>query len=225
MQVQILHQPAYSLAEILLTPGESIVAESGAMVSMSPSIEMTTSSRGAGGGIMKGLKRAVLGGESFFLNTFSAHQGPGEVTLAPMHVGDIFQLELASSSYTVQSTSYLASVPSIVLDTQWQGAKGFFSGEGLFMLKAAGNGMLLINAFGAVHPVDVNGTFVVDTGHIVAFEDTLHYSIERVGGWFSTFFSGEGLVARFSGRGRLYIQSRNPKEFGKLVGSKLPPRD
>jgi uncharacterized protein (TIGR00266 family) len=110
------------------------------------------------------------------------------------------------------------------VDTKWGGARTFFGGEGLFMMKASGTGEVICNAFGAIHPVQVAGKFIVDTGHIVAFESSLTFKVKRVGGWFSTFFSGEGLVCEFTGNGTLWMQSRNPAEFGRLLGSMLPPR-
>jgi len=83
----------------------------------------------------------------------------------------------------------------------------------------------LINAFGAIETLDLDGELIVDTGHLVAFDDGIDYSIDKAGGgWIQSFLSGEGLVLRMRGRGKLYIQSRNPNEFGTSVGRLLPPR-
>lgn len=220
MQVTIEHKPSYALAVCRLDVGERVKAESGAMVSMSSNVEIETSS----GGIRKGLKRALFGGESFFQNVFTARDAPGEVTFAPTLPGDIKEIAL-DGDLIIQGTSYLASSPSITVDSKFKGFKGLFSGEGMFMLKASGAGDLIINSFGAIHEVDVDGSYIVDTGHIVAFEPKLEYKVKRVGGWVSTIFSGEGLVCRFEGSGKLWLQTRHPSEFGKAIGGKLPAKE
>jgi uncharacterized protein (TIGR00266 family) len=219
MEIKIEYRPSYALAVCHLDAGERIKAESGAMVSMSDNVSMTTES----GGIGKGLKRALLGGESFFQNTFTAKDKPGEVTLAPTLPGDITHFPL-DGELILQGNSYLASSPEIEQNVQSQGLKGLFS-EGLFMLKLKGQGDLLFNSFGGIQEVEVDGEYIVDDGHVVAFEPSLTYKVKRVGGWVATLFSGEGLVNRFSGKGKLWLQSRNPQVFGKYIGSKLPPRE
>lgn len=228
MQVEIKYQPSFALAQVRLASGESVVAESGAMVSMSANLAIKTGSSAAGGGglggMLKGLGRKVLTGESFFLNTYTAQGGDGEITLAPTLPGDVASIALNNQSVIIQSTSYLAGAAGIQVDTKFGGLKTFLGGEGLFMLKASGTGEVIITSFGAIHLINLAGPFIVDTGHIVAFDDSLSFEVKRVGSWKATFLSGEGLVTRFNGKGRLWIQSRNPQAFGKLVGSKLPPR-
>lgn len=141
MKYEVKYGPAYALGIISLEAGEKIQAETGAMVSMSDSIKIETGMRG---GILGGLKRSVLGGESFFLNTFEAEQ-PGEVTLAPALPGDIMALDMAGQTLLIQSGSFLAATPDIEIDTKWGGAKTFFSREGLFMLKCTGSGTLFVS--------------------------------------------------------------------------------
>jgi uncharacterized protein (TIGR00266 family) len=225
MEINIAYRPSYALAIVGLGMNESIVAEGGAMVSMSSNMSIKTSRGAASGGLLKSLKRAVLGGESFFMNTFTANGGAGEITLAPTLPGDIQTLTMTGPSLMIQSTSYLASSPGIVLDTKWGGMKTLFGGEGLFMLKATGQGQVIVNSFGAIHEIPINGPYIVDSGHIVAFEETLTFEVKKVGSWKATLLSGEGLVCLFNGKGRLWIQSRNPRAFGGLVGHKLPPRE
>jgi len=226
MEIKIEYRPSYALAIVGLGMNESIVAEGGAMVSMSSNVAIQTSrSAAGGGGLLKGLKRAVLGGESFFMNTYTAQGGAGEVTLAPTLPGDITVLPMTGPAMMIQGTSYLASTPGISLDTKWGGMKTLLGGEGLFMLKASGQGQVIVNSFGAIHEIPVNGPYIVDSGHIVAFEETLTFEVKRVGSWKATILSGEGLVTLFNGKGRLWIQSRNPRAFGHAVGSKLPPRE
>ena len=199
------------------------------MVSMDSHVSIETSAakqgEGALKGLMKGLKRMVAG-ESFFQNRFTAVGQPGHVTFAPTHQGDVISQELSQGTLFLQSTAFLCSGTGVDVDAKWGGAKTFFGGEGLVMLKATGSGPIVFNSFGAIKEVDVDGEFIVDTGHIVAFEEGLNFSVNRFGGgWKAFLFGGEGLVCRFSGQGKLWIQSRNPVEFGQLLGGKLPPRN
>ncbi len=127
--------------------------------------------------------------------------------------GDIEYRKMNGEDLILSRGAYVAGSESITIDSKWGGFKGFFSGEGLFFLKVGGTGDLFFSSFGAIHTIDVNGQYVVDTGHIVGFEGTLDYTIQKVGGLKSLFLSGEGLVAVFSGSGKLYIQSRNQNSF------------
>lgn len=230
MEIDVQHRPSYALAVVRLTPDETVVAEGGAMVSMDTHVSIETSAgkkdEGLVKGLFSGLKRMVAG-ESFFQNRYTSPGVPGTVTFAPVHVGDIEVCELdGSKGLILQSTAFLCSADTVEVDASWGGARSFFGGEGLIMLKATGSGPIAFNAFGGIRPVDVTGTFVVDTGHIVAFEDTLTFKVTRFGGgWKSFIFGGEGLVCTFSGTGRLWIQTRNPQGFGQAMASKLPERE
>jgi uncharacterized protein (TIGR00266 family) len=226
MQYEIHYKPAHSLAVAQLGPGESVRAEAAAMVSMTSNIQVETQGPSRGGGLFKGLKRAMLGGESFFTNLFTAQGGPGHVSLAPKLCGDMIVHPLQQGEQLfIQGSSYVSAPDTVRIDTQFQGFKGFFSGESLFFLAASGYGPVLVNAFGAIDVMDLDGEVIVDTGHLVAFTQGIQYQIEKASrGWIASYLSGEGLVLRMSGRGRLYIQSRNPAEYGRSVGSKLPPR-
>lgn len=221
MRHEVKYQPSYALAMVTLDPGESIQAEAGAMVSMSSTIQMETSTRG---GMLSGLRRSVLGGESFFINTFRAEE-TGEVTLAPALPGDIAALELTGgSTLLVQSGSFLAATEGVNVDTKWGGAKSFFSSEGLFLLRCTGQGTIWISSYGAIHPIDlgVGEPYVVDTGHMVAFDDSVQYDVGRSGGWKSTLFSGEGLVVKLTGPGRFYMQTRSEDSFLSWLLPKIP---
>ncbi|HTM46217.1 MAG TPA: TIGR00266 family protein, partial [Polyangiaceae bacterium] len=175
----------------------------------------------------KALKRSALGGESFFTNSFTAVGGPGHDTFAPDLCGDMIVHSLnANEELLIQGSSYVAAPDSVQLDTQFQGFKGFFSGESLFFLVARGSGPVLINAFGAIEEIDLDGEMIVDTGHLVAFTSHISYQISKAAdGLIASFLSGEGLVLRLYGRGKLYIQSRNPSEYGQTVGGRLPARE
>ena len=220
MDDEVLYRPSYSLLKVTLAPGESLVAESGAMVSMSDGVEIETSMKG---GMLGALKRKVLGGESMFMNTFTASQG-GEITLAPSMPGDVTAVAMDGRTLFAQSGSYLASSPEIEVDTKWGGAKTFFSREGLFLLKLSGVGMLYLSSYGAIHEIELAAgqKYIVDTGHMVAFDEGVEYNVKRVGGLKSTLLSGEGLVCELTGPGKISIQSRSLDSFISWLAPRLP---
>jgi uncharacterized protein (TIGR00266 family) len=223
MEHEVLYRPSYSLLKIKMERGESVLAEAGAMVSMSSGIEMKTAAKG---GVFGALKRSMLGGESFFMNTFSAVEA-GEVTFAPSLPGDINVLELKGQTVYAQSGAYIASSPSVEVDTKWGGAKTFFSREGLFLLKMSGMGKLFLSSYGAIHEIDLEAgqKYTVDTGHMVSFEEGVGYSVKRVGGLKSTLFSGEGLVCELTGPGKIMIQSRSADAFLSWLIPRIPKKD
>src|SRR5690606_40073939 len=156
----------------------------------------------------------LITGENIFINEFTAERGPGEIGIAPGAPGALEHVYLDNSVIFLQNTAYVASGPGVQVETKWQGLmKGFFSGESLFLIRCSGKGDLWFNTYGAMIAIDVTGEYVVDTGHIVAFTEGLDYKISRVGGYKSLFFSGEGLVCRFSGVGRVWIQTRKLGAF------------
>lgn len=216
-----------TVAKLTLDAGEAVTCEVGAMIAMSSGLTVETTSRqkGGGGGLTKGLKR-MFAGENFFLNHFTAQQPNQSLYIGPTLLGDIMHYPLTGGTLVVQGSSWLASTPGIEVDATWQGiGKALFSGEGMFWVKCSGSGDLLMNSFGAIHCVEVNGEYVVDTGHIVAFEDTLQFRVGKASeSLIGSFLGGEGLVCKFSGQGKLYCQSHNPPSFGKLLGPKLRPR-
>lgn len=223
MQTEILYRPSFALAMVTLNPHESIQVEGGAMVSMSANLQMETKARG---GVLKSLARSVLGGESFFMNTYTAPSEGGQITLAPALPGDVQVMELKDETLMVQSGSYIASSDGIQVDTKWGGAKTFFGGEGLIMLKISGSGTLIVSSYGAIHHVDLAAgqKYVVDTGHLVTFEQQLEFKVKKVAGWKSTLFSGEGLVVELTGPGRLTLQTRSQDAFLGWLIPKIPQR-
>ncbi len=223
MQTEIRYQPSYSLAIVKLAAGESVQAESGAMVSMTANITVDTAMKG---GLMGALARKVLGGESLFSNTFTAQGGPAEITLAPSLPGDITAMSLKGETLFLQSGSFLAGDPALTLDLQWGGARGFFGSEGLFLLRVAGSGPILASSYGAIHRVEIaqGQPYICDTGHVVAFTQGLSYEVRKVGGWKSTLLSGEGLVCEFRGSGVLWLQSRSTQAFLSWLIPRIPTR-
>lgn len=223
MHVDIRYQPSYALAFVTLEDGEGIQVEAGSMVGMSPSLEMTTDARG---GLLKSLSRSLFGGESFFINTFRAGQAGDSVAVAPPLPGDINVIEMTGQPLLVQSGSYLASSEGVNVDTAWSGAETFFGSEGLIMLRVTGAGTLIVSSYGAIHTIDLDAgqKYIVDTGHLVTFEESIDYNIKKVAGWKSTFFSGEGIVAELTGPGRLTLQSRSQDSFLAWLIPQIPQR-
>jgi uncharacterized protein (TIGR00266 family) len=227
MKHEIMSGPAAAVAKIYLDQGEVLTCEVGAMIAMSTKVvvETTSKSKGGKGGIMKGIRR-MFSGESFFLNHFTSQADEQYLIIGSTFSGDVIHHHLEQGALIAQGGSWLASDPNISIDTSFQGlGKAFLSGEGAFWVKCTGNGSIFLNSFGAIYEVDVDGDYIVDTGHIVAFEDSLDFSIEKAGSsLIGSFLGGEGLVCRFKGRGKLYCQSHNPPGFGGALRSSLKPR-
>jgi len=223
MKVEVLYRPSYSLAMVTLDPRENIQVEGGAMVAMSPELEMKTEARG---GFLKSISRSMFGGESFFLNTYTGSAQGDTLALAPALPGDIAVIEMQGESLLVQSGSYLACSDGINVDTKWSGAKTFFGSEGLIMLRVSGRGTLIVSSYGAIHPLELEAgqTRIVDSGHLVTFEERLQFNVKKVAGWKSTLFSGEGLVVELTGPGKLTLQSRSQDAFLSWLIPRLPQR-
>ena len=224
MKIDIDYRPSYATAKVALDPGEDIVVEGGAMVAMSTDLELQTKARG---GFLKSLGRATFGGESFFLNTYSASASGGMVYLAPALPGDMQVMELVGETLMVQSGGYIASTPSLEVDTKWSGAKTFFASEGLVMLKVHGTGTLIISAYGALEELVLGPgeKFTVDTGHLVTFTEGMGFDVRKVGNWKSTFLSGEGLVVDLTGPGKATLQTRSEDALISWLVPKLPNKN
>ena len=218
-EYSIKDAPSFSTLIFKLKQGQSITVEKGGMMYMHNTIEIQT--HGRKGGIMKGLVTSALGGESFFVNTFTATHGPGELAVVGPTMGDIKELDTTQQPMILQSGAFLASYPSVELDTKWQGLKGFLSEKDFVMLHASGPGKVWVTSFGGIMEKDLQAGEVlsVDTGHIVAFPDHMQFTVRRVGNWKSTILSGEGLVTDFVGPGKVLLQSRT---LGAFVQSILP---
>lgn len=199
-------KPDFGYLTINVPAGKMVKVEAAAMAGMDTNMEMKTKLKG-------GFKR-FLSGESLFINEFTAKNGNAEIQIAPASPGDIDHVYLDNESIFLQNSAFVASGSEIDVQSKWQGlTKGFFSGENLFLIKCTGTGDVWFNSYGGIIPIDVDGSYVVDTGHIVAFTEGLDYSVSMVGGYKSLFFSGEGLVCRFSGAGRVWIQTRKLQPF------------
>lgn len=223
MKYEILYQDAFPLVKCDLQRGERIKAESDAMVAMSASLEISGSMNG---GLIGGLARRMLTGESFFFQTIEANRGAGSVLLGHPAPGGIIDVELDGSySLRVQKTGFLAATDGIQVDTTMQNlAQGLFSREGFFVVKISGRGTVFLSSYGAIHAINLaeNEEYIVDNGHLVAWPDYMNYKIEKASnGWISSVMSGECLVCRFRGPGVVLIQTRNPASFRQWLGATL----
>lgn len=227
MNAEIICRPGNAAAKVSLGSEEHVTAEAGAMIAMSPdiSVETTTYKRDRRKGRIKKAMKRIFAGESFFLNHFTAGSGGGELYLATNLPGDMEAVELSDAKLIVQSGSFVASDSGIEMDVGWQGFKSMFSGESLFWLNLSGSGTVILNSFGAIYTVDVKDEYIVDTGHIVAFDEGLSFAVTKAAkSWASSLLGGEGLVCKFSGTGRIYCQSHNANAFGQTLSPLLTPK-
>ncbi len=193
--------PDYGFVTVQLPANEMIKVESSAMATMDTNLQMKTKFKG-------GIGRMVTG-ESIFINEFTAEGAPGEIGIAPGAPGDLSHQYLDNTTIFLQNSAFVACSKEVNVETKWQGlTKGFFSGESLFLIRCSGVGDLWFNTYGAIIEIDITEDYVVDTGNIVGFTEGLDYKITKVGGYKSLFFSGEGFVCRFSGQGKVWIQTR-----------------
>ena len=214
MQITTRQTPSFGVARLALGAGEQVRAEAGAMMAMSAGTVLESKMEG---GLMRSLKRAALGGESFFVNTFTAPATGGWVDVAARLPGDLTSLDVAPGrALFIQKGSWLASATSVELDAKWGGFKNLFGSEGGFIVRAGGQGPVVVACYGALETwtLEAGQTITLDTGHMVAYDDTVTMAIRKAsGGLVQTFKSGEGLVFDFTGPGRVLSQTRNPNEL------------
>ena len=225
MRYEIKYKPSYAMLVVNLEQGESITAEAGSMTYMDPTIEPHTRKREKSLWGTLGLN--IIGGQSFFVNDYIATASNAEVGFVAAPVGDIEKLEVRpGQGYVIQKSAYIASSQGVDLDVKWEGfSKGLF-GQGLFMLRATGNGQLFINTFGAIdmHTLQPGQTLIVDNFHLVAFSETCTYKVTKFGGLKETILGGEGLITQITGPGDVHIQTKNMKEFVEWLWVLLGPR-
>jgi uncharacterized protein (TIGR00266 family) len=213
MNVSLKGGPSFAYLHVDLEPGESIIAEADAMASMAADLDMNARFNG---GLVSGLLKKFLGGESLFINEFKNNTGQTKrVTLTQGTPGDIREIELNNQSYCLQPGAYVASTPGLSLGVRWAGLVSGISREGFFKLEVSGTGRLWYGAYGGLVEKEVSGEYLVDTGHLVSYEPQIKLKLQLAGGIFSSFLGGEGLVTRVVGNGKIVIQTRS---LSGLVG-------
>lgn len=207
MKTEIKGGQAFSYIDVELEPGESIIAEPDAMSSMDSSLDLTASFNG---GFFRGLLRKFLGGETLFISRFdNASSAPRRLTLVQATPGEILCRELSDEEFYLQPGAFIACTEGIKLGLRWAGFVSFIAREGLFRLTLSGRGKVWYGAYGALLEKEIDGEYIVDTSHLVAYEPGISLKLQLAGGIFSSFFGGEGLVTRVSGKGKIIVQSRS----------------
>ncbi len=212
MRSEIVGNPDYGELIFHLAPGETVRAVSGAMNWMSTDVGVKARLMG---GFVRSFARKFLGGASLFISEFRGPSNGGQLSLAPTLPGAIQSVKLDGGTFWLTAGSFLSATSGIDLRTKFYGFRALFSGKGAFLIQASGRGEVWFNAYGALIERELDGELIVDTGHVCAFDPSLDYKIGGMGGLKQTLFSGEGLVMKFSGRGRIYLQTRN---LGGTVG-------
>ena len=232
MEIESEYGPAFTMMTATLAPGEKIKVEPGAMVAQSEGLEMKTGmgSGGGLGGFMKSMMKSAFGGESFFVNTYTAGPSGGWISMAPSSPGDIetFDLEPGQSFY-MQGGAFMGSTVNVDTSTKFQGAKSLFSREGAFFLRAEAAdvpGRVFFTSYGAMKEIEVtpDKPIKIDNGHVVAFSEGLNYHVSKVKGLGSFFFGGEGFTLDFHGSGSVWIQTRNIQSLANQLIPFLPTR-
>ena len=204
MEHRIEGNPDYGHLRVELSPGDVFIAEGGSMAWAADGTQVKARLLG---GFLSALIRKAAGGESLFVGEYT-HPTGGEVAFSPAAPGTVETKRLSGGSLMLTGGSFMACTPGISLALKFGGLRAMFSGEGLFVIECGGVGDLFFNTFGALIEREIDGEFTVDTGHVVAWEPTLSYRLQGMGSLKSTMLSGEGLAMRFSGKGKIYLQTR-----------------
>ncbi len=219
MKYEIRYKPAFAAVFVTLQPGESLTAESGAMASMAAQVSMQTE---FSGGLIAALVRKFFGGESLFVNKFTnPTQKPLELVLTQSMIGDMLALELKGREICFQPGAYIAHAGNVKMSVHWAGFSSWLAGEGLFKLKLNGNGLVFFGAYGGLTKQQIKGDFIVDSGHLVAYDPGIQMKVGLSGGLFGSVTSGEGLVNRLSGQGEIYLQSRSVDGLVRFLRPKV----
>ena len=219
MKAEINGSQAFSYIDVDLEPGESIISEPDAMSSMDADVDLTAK---LNGGFFRGLLKKYLGGESLFVSHFTNNTStPKRVTLVQPTPGQIRCIELSNSEFHLQPGAYLASSEGVTLGLRWAGIVSFIAREGLFKLTVNGTGKVFYGAYGALLEKEIDGEYIVDTSHLVAYDPELKLKLQLAGGIFSSFFGGEGLVTRIEGKGKIIVQSRSLSGLASWLNPKF----
>lgn len=221
MKTEIKGGKAFSYIDVELAPGETITTESDAMSSMAADLDLEAQ---LNGGLVKGILRKFLGGETLFVSQFTNNtDGPRALTIVQPTPGEIKCVELSGDMLYLQPGAFLACSKGVKVGLAWAGLTSLIAREGLFRMVVSGEGQVWYGAYGALVEKEIDGEYIVDTSHLVAYDPTIKLKLQLAGGIFSSFFGGEGLVTRVEGKGKVVLQSRsisglagwiNPKFFG-----------
>lgn len=218
MVYQILGNSGNPIVEMKLDRGEMVKIERGSMAYMN-GIDLK-GKLNSHGGLLGAIGRSIAGGESMFITEATAVQDNAVLGIAPPIPGQIARLDVGKDQYRLNTGAFLACSPSVSYNIKAQklGRAIFGHTGGLFVMETSGEGDVFINAFGSLMEIEValDRPVTVDNEHVVAWDRSLDYSIEIASGTFG-FMTGEGLVNRFTGSGKVIIQTRNIPNLGQAV--------
>lgn len=219
MKSVVKGSPSFAYIHVDLAPRETITAESDAMASMAADLDMKAK---LNGGFFPAILKRFLGKESLFVNEFTNPTSEVKrLTLVQKTPGDIRQMELKGSTICLQPGAYIASTPGVNLGIRWAGIASLVAREGLFKLVVSGTGTLWYGAYGGLVDQQVKGEYIVDTGHLVAYEPQLKLKMQLAGGIFSSLLGGEGLVTRIEGTGNIVLQTRSLSGLAGWLNPKI----
>jgi uncharacterized protein (TIGR00266 family) len=219
MKAEIRGSDAFSYLAVTLDAGESVIAESDAMSSMAADLDLQARFNG---GFFVGLLRKYLAGETLFVNVFKNNAAAARtLTLVQPTPGAIRALELHNDTFYLQPGAYLASTEGLKVGVGFAGFVSWIAGEGMFRTVVSGSGTLWYGAYGALLDKQIDGEYIVDNSHLVAYEPGIKLKLQLAGGIFSSLFGGEGLVTRVTGKGRVVVQTRSLSGLTGWINPKL----
>ncbi len=219
---------------VQLAQGESVFAEGGAMAAMEDTIDLTGKARG---GFLKSIARAATTGESFFMQQANAARGAGHMLFSPGHPGEVRVIDMENGTWSLTDGAFLCAEDSLEIATKRNKSisGSFFGGTGgFFIMTVTGTGKLAVSALGAIKemPIPPGGELIVDSGHVVAWPNTVEMSASLstgqkggvLGKMVGSIKTGEGVVLRFRGGGTVLVASRAQPAFIGWISSRLPSK-
>ena len=220
MEIQLRHTPSFGVARLLLAGNEPVTVQSGALMAYSAAMTVDATT---GGGVMKGLKRSMLSGESFFVSTVTAPPQGGWADVVGNLPGDIIALPITPDrEQFITRGCWVASSFGVSTETKWAGARNLLGGEGGFGLRAFGEGQAIVSVYGALDVMDLGPgeQVIIDTGHVVTYDMGMNVELRQSNkSLWRTVKSGEGFVFLFTGPGRVLVQSRNPRDLNAYIAT------
>lgn len=224
MRHGVIHGPAFSALRLDMSAGDSILAQPGSMLAMTPGLTVDVRAglhMEGQRGVWRGV-RSLFGGESFFTVVYTAKRDAQHIVLGPDHMGEIRAIETTTErGLLLARGAFLACEPAVGFTLYNAGVKGVLATHGLFFLRSAGNGTIFVTAYGGIveQALEAGERFVLDNRNIVAFSDGMEFeSVVLAGSLKDSFLSGEGFVVRFTGPGRVLYQTRARPSLGLLRG-------
>jgi uncharacterized protein (TIGR00266 family) len=206
-QVLISGAKSFSYLLVDIPPGSTLVTEPGAMASMDDGLELSVS---LNGGFIGAILLRIFGSESIFINRFvNSSQQLKRLYLTQTTPGEIVCERISGESFYIQPGSFIASTQGVSFRLKWAGISSWLAREGLFRLQVNGQGLLWFGSYGAVVEKEINGRYIVDSGHLLSYPPTVQLKAKLAGGIFSSLFGGEGLVLELSGHGKVRLQTRS----------------